>query len=147
MSDFDPPCIPSTQVEIMGYTWTIFADTNEKTIDKIVLVSKALAKRGYSAPKRPVFGAGKPQSKPLTQPLIDGDGEPCCHLHVNRDGKPTRIRWIPPKDGRPGFWGCPSLAQQVAGETINQRGYCDLRFDWPAADAPQNGSHAGGGKR
>jgi len=144
MSDFDPPCIPSTQVEIMGYTWTIFADTNEKTIDKIVLVSRALAKRGYSAPKRPAFGGGKPMQKPLTQPLYDQDGSACCPFHTNRDGKPTRVRWIPPKDGRPGFWGCPSLAQQVAGETINARGYCDLRFDLPAEDVPQNGAHANG---
>lgn len=141
MSDFDPPCIPSTQVEIMGYTWTIFADTNEKTIDKIVLVSRALAKRGYSAPKRAAFGSGKPQSKPLTQPLIDGDGTPCCPLHTRRDGRPAPIRWVPARGDLPGFWGCPSAAQQAPGETINARGYCSLRFDWPAESAPQNGRH------
>ncbi len=133
--------MPSTQVEINGFTWTIFADTNAETIERIVKVSKALAQRGYSAPKRPAFGSGKPQAKPLVQPLIDGDGTPCCPYHTNRDGRPTPIRYIQPKNDLPSFWGCPSLAQQAPGETINPRGYCALRFDWPAESAPQNGRH------
>lgn len=144
MSDFNQPCIPSTQAEIGGYTWTIFADTNAETIERIIKVSKALQRQGFTAPKRPAFGGGKPQSKPLTQPLIDGDGTPCCPYHTQRTGKPTPIRYIGPKDGRPGFWGCPAKRQEVAGETINQNGYCDLRFDWPAESAPQNGAQSNG---
>lgn len=144
MSELSQPCIPSCQVEIGGYTWTIFADTNEETMDKIVKVCRALQKRGYSAPKRTTFGGGKPMAKPLTKPLVDGDGTPCCPYHTNRDGKPTPIRWIIPKGDLPPFWGCPSLAQQAPGETINQRGYCSLHFDWPAESAPQNGAHANG---
>jgi hypothetical protein len=137
MSELSEPCIPSTQVEIGGFTWTIYADTNEKTIDKIELVTRALAKRGYCAPKRVSFGGGgKPPAKPLAQPLVDGDGTPCCPFHTNRDGRPTPIRYIQPKNDLPGFWGCPSQAQQAPGETINQRGYCSLRFDWPAESAP-----------
>jgi hypothetical protein len=144
MSELSEPCVPSTQVEIGGFTWTIYATTNAETLDRIIKVSQALTKRGYSAPKRVSFGGGKPAPKPLTQPLLDGDGEPCCPFHTQRDGRPTRIRWILPKNDLPGFWGCPSQAQQVAGETINQRGYCSLKFDWPAADAPQNGAHTNG---
>lgn len=132
MSELSEPCIPSCQVEIGGFTWTIYASTNAETIDRIVKVSKALANRGYRAPSRSSFGGGKPQSKPLTQPLYDDSGSPCCPLHTNRGGKPTPIRFVAPKDGRPGFWGCPSQAQHIAGETINGRGYCDLRFDLPA---------------
>ena len=132
MSDFPQVAIPSTQVEINGFTWTIYADTNAATLEQIVKVSKALVRHGYSAPKRPVFGGGKPQSKPLTQPLINDHGDPCCPHHTNRNGQATPIRWIGPKDGRPGFWGCPAKAQSVAGEQINQNGYCSLRFDWPA---------------
>lgn len=141
MSEFSQPCIPSTQVEIGGYTWTIYADTDERTIDKIILVTKALQKRGYSAPKRPTFGGGKPQQKPLTQPLVDGDGTPCCPFHTQRSGQPTPIRWIQPKNDLPGFWGCPAKSQGVPGETINGNGFCNLKFDWPAAEAPQNGAH------
>jgi len=139
MSELSEPCIPSTQVEIGGFTWTIYATTNAETIDQIVKVTKALVKRGYSAPKRPAFASGKPPAKPLAQPLIDGDGTPCCPFHTNRDGRPTPIRYIQPKNDLPGFWGCPSQAQQAPGETINARGYCSLRFDWPAESAPQNG--------
>lgn len=139
MSELSEPCIPSCEAEIGGYVWRIFADTNEKTIERILLVTKALKQNGFTAPKRPVFGGGKPTAKPLTQPLVDGDGEPCCVHHTQRDGRPTRIRWILPKNDLPGFWGCPSQAQQVPGEQINQRGYCSLKFDWPASQAPQNG--------
>lgn len=141
MSELSEPCIPSTQVEIMGYTWTIFADTNEETMDRIVKVCRALAKRGYSAPKRVSFGGGKPQAKPLTKPLFDNDGEPCCPYHTRHDGRPARIRWVLPRGDLPGFWGCPSAAQQVAGETLNARGYCALKFDWPVTEAPANGRH------
>lgn len=139
MSELSDPCIPSTQVEIGGFTWTIYADTNVETIDRIVKVSKALTQRGYRAPARMSFGGGKPASKPLSQPLIDGDGTPCCPFHTNRDGRPTPIRYIQPKNDLPGFWGCPSQAQSVPGETINPRGYCAVRFDWPASEAPTNG--------
>lgn len=137
-------CIPSCEVDINGFTWRIYATTTKETIEKIELVSRALAKRGYSAPKRATFGGGRPPAKPLTKPLIDGDGEPCCPVHTQRDGRPTRIRWIQPKNDLPGFWGCPSLAQQVPGEHINPRGYCADHFDWPAEAAPQNGGHANG---
>jgi hypothetical protein len=123
MSDFPQIAIPSTQVEIGGFTWTIYAD---------IKVSKALQRHGYAPPRRPTFGGGKPQQKPLTAPLYRDDGAPCCPFHTNRNGQPTPIRFVASKDGRPGFWGCPSAAQQVAGETINSRGYCDLRFDLPA---------------
>jgi hypothetical protein len=140
MSELSQPCIPSTQAEIGGYTWTIYADTNAETIALIIKVSKALTRQGFTAPKRPTFGGGKPQAKPLTQPLINADGDPCCPYHTQRDGRPSPIRWILPKNDLPGFWGCPSQAQQVPGETINQRGYCSLRFDWPAESAPQNGA-------
>jgi hypothetical protein len=139
MSELSEPCIPSTQVEIGGFTWTIYATTTKETIDKIELVTRALVKRGYSAPKRPAFGGGKPQAKPLTQPLINGDGDPCCPHHTRRDGRPCPIRWVAPRGDLPGFWGCPSAAQSVPGETVNARGYCNLRFDWPAESAPQNG--------
>jgi len=142
MSELSEPCIPSTQVEIGGFTWTIYATTNAETIDQIVKVTKALQRRGYSAPKRAVFGGSKPAAKPLTQPLYRDDGVPCCPLHTNRNGQPSPVRWVEPSNGRPGFWGCPSAAQQVAGETINARGYCDLRFDLPApAETPTNGRH------
>jgi len=143
MSDFPQDCIPSCEAEIGGYVWRIFADTKPETIEKILLVTKALNKRGFSAPKRMAFGGAKPHAKPLTQPLYDQDGTPCCPFHTQRSGKPTPIRFVGPKDGRPGFWGCPSQQQGVPGETINPRGYCDLRFDVPAAEAPQNGAHAG----
>lgn len=141
MSELSEPCIPSCQVEINGFTWTIYADTNEKTIDKIVLVSRALTKRGYRAPVRSSFG-GKSAPKPLAQPLIDGDGTPCCPFHTNRDGRPTPIRYIQPKNDLPGFWGCPAKSQGVPGETINQNGYCNVRFDWPISEAPANGAHS-----
>lgn len=135
------PCVPSTQVEIGGYVWTIYADTTEKTIEQISKVTAALTRRGYSAPKRVAFGGGKPAQKPLTQPLYRDDGTPCCPYHTNRNHQPTPVRFVAPKDGRPGFWGCPSAAQQVAGETINSRGYCDLRFDLPApAEQATNGT-------
>lgn len=132
MSDFNQPCIPSTQAEIGGYTWTIFADTTAETIERIIKVSKALQRQGFSAPKRPAFGGGRPQSKPLTQPLVRDDGTPCCPHHTQRDGRPTPIRYIQPKNDLPGFWGCPSQPQGVAGEQISNRGYCALRFDWAA---------------
>jgi hypothetical protein len=139
MSELSEPCIPSTQVEINGFTWTIYATTTKETIDRIELVSRALTKRGYSAPKRPAFGGGKPQAKPLTQPLIDGDGEPCCPLHTRHDGRPARIRWVAARGDLPGFWGCPSAAQHIPGEQLNSRGYCALKFDWPHEAAPANG--------
>jgi hypothetical protein len=140
MSELSEPCIPSCQVEINGFTWTIYATTTKETIDRIELVSRALTKRGYSAPKRPAFSGGKPQQKPLTQPLIDGDGTPCCIHHTRHDGRPAPIRWVPARGDLPGFWGCPCAAQQVPGEQINGRGYCNLRFDWAASEAPQNGT-------
>jgi hypothetical protein len=134
--------IPSTQAEINGYTWTIYADTNAETIAQIVRVSKALAKAGYTAPKKWSGGfGGKPQAKPLTQPLIADDGSPCCTVHTSRNGSPLPIRFWEGKDGRPGFWGCMSKAQGVAGESINDRGYCSLRFDWPAPKPETNGRH------
>jgi hypothetical protein len=125
MSD---PCTPSTQVEIDGFTWTIYADTTAQTIEQIRKVSRALAKHGYRPPMRAPFGGPRP-TKPLAQPRYNDDGTPCCPFHTQRNGQPTPLRFIGPKDGRPGFWGCPSQSQQVPGETINQRGYCDLRFD------------------
>jgi hypothetical protein len=135
MSELSEPCIPSCQVEINGFTWTIYATTTKETIDKIELVTRALTKRGYSAPRRPAFGSGKPQPKPL----IDGDGEPCCPYHTRHDGRPARLRWVAARGDLPGFWGCPSKGQGAPGETINARGYCALHFDWPNESAPQNG--------
>lgn len=138
MSELSAPCIPSTTVEINGFTWTIFADTTAETIDKIELVTRALVKRGYAAPRRATFGQ-KPAQKPLSKPLIDGDGTPCCPQHTRRDGRPCPLRWVQARGDLPGFWGCPSSAQQLPGEQINAKGYCSLRFDWPAESAPQNG--------
>jgi hypothetical protein len=141
MSELSEPCIPSTQVNIGGFTWTIYASTTAETIDQIEKVTRALVKRGYAAPRRPAFGARPPQ-KPLARPLIDSDGTPCCIHHVNTTtGKPARLKWRKLSDDRPGFWGCMCKAQNVPGEEINQRGYCDLKFDWPAESAPQNGAH------
>jgi hypothetical protein len=126
MSD---PCTPSTQVEIDGFTWTIYADTTRETIDQICKVSKALAKRGYRPP-RPVAGFGGPRAaKPLAQPRYNDAGDPCCSVHLNRNGQPTPLRQVPAKDGRPAFWGCPAKGDGTPGETINPRGYCDLRFE------------------
>jgi hypothetical protein len=143
MSELSEPCVPSTQVEINGFTWTIYATTTAETIDLIVKVSKALTRRGYSAPKRPAFGGLKPQSKPLTQPLYRDDGTPCCPIHHNRNGQPTPVRFVAGKDGRPGFWGCPARSDSSPGETVNQNGYCDLRFSLPDPEpAPTNGAHA-----
>jgi hypothetical protein len=139
MSELSEPCIPSTQVEINGFVWTIYATTSKETIDRIELVSRALTKRGYSAPKRATFGGGKPQSRPLTQPLINQDGEPCCIHHTRYDGAPLPLRWVEARGDLPGFWGCKSKGTGVPGEQVNQKGYCALRFSWPAADAPQNG--------
>jgi hypothetical protein len=139
MSELSEPCVPSCQVEIGGFTWTIYATTTKETIDKIELVTRALTKRGYSAPRRPAFGSSKPAPKPLAKPLIDGDGEPCCCYHTRHDGRPARLRWVAARGDLPGFWGCASKGQGIPGETINQNGYCNLRFDWPAESAPQNG--------
>lgn len=140
MSDFDTPCIPSTQVEINGLVWTIYADTTAATIEKIELVSRALAKRGYKAPARASFGAGQRASKPLTQPLISDAGDPCCPIHKRRTGQPLPIRFYDSHDGRPGFWGCVAKSDGTPGETVNARGYCDLRFDWPSPAAAANGT-------
>lgn len=140
MSEQSEPCIPSTQVEIGGFTWTIYADTNVETIDRIVKVSKALAKRGYRAPLRSSFGGGRPAPKPLAQPVYRDDGTPACPIHHNRNGQPTPIRFVAGRDGRPGFWGCPASSDGTPGETVNQNGYCDLRFALPDPDAaPTNG--------
>lgn len=87
---------------------------------------------GATPPPRPSFGGGKPPQKPLTQPLVNDAGDPCCTVHTRRDGQPLPIRYYAGKDGRPGFWGCIAKAQGVAGEQINQNGYCSLKFDWAA---------------
>lgn len=140
MSEQSEPCIPSTQVEIGGFTWTIYADTNVETIDRIVKVSKALTQRGYRAPARVSFGGGRPASKPLSQPVYRDDGTPACPIHHNRNGQPTPARFVAGKDGRPGFWGCPAKSDGTPGETVNQNGYCDLRFALPDPEAaPTNG--------
>lgn len=102
------------------------------SFDQLIGAVDRLQRLGATPPPRPAFGGARPPQKPLTAPLYRDDGTPCCPYHVNRDGRPTPIRYVGPKDGRPGFWGCPSSAQQVAGETTNARGYCDLRFDLPA---------------
>lgn len=131
--------IPSTQADINGYTWTIYADTTKETIEQIVRVSKALAKAGYTAPKKPSFGGGGFARKPLTQPLVNDHGDPCCTCHHNRNGQPTPIRWVEPSNGRPGFWGCPAKGDGTKDEQLNERGYCSLRFDWPAPKPVTNG--------
>lgn len=141
MSDFNQPCIPSTQAEIGGYTWTIFADTTAETIERIIKVSKALQRQGFTAPKRATFGGGKPMARPLTKPLVDGNGDPCCIHHTRYDGAPLPLRWVEARGDLPGFWGCKSKATGAPGEQVNQKGYCSLRFDWPAESAPQNGRH------
>jgi hypothetical protein len=128
MSELSEPCVPSCQVEIGGFTWTIYATTNAETIDRIVKVSKALSARGYSAPRRPAFGQGKPAAKPLAKPLYNSAGEPCCSVHNRREGQPTPLRKVTTQDGR-SFWGCPAKSDGTPGETINVRGYCDLKFD------------------
>jgi hypothetical protein len=132
MSDFPQSCIPSTQVEINGFVWTVFADTTAETIEHIIKVSQALAKRGYSAPKRISFGGGKPPQKPLAKPLIDGDGSPCCPHHTRYDGQPLPLRWVEARGDLPGFWGCRSKGTGAPGEQLNAKGYCALRFDWVA---------------
>ena len=141
MSELSEPCIPSCQVEIGGFTWTIYATTNAETIDLIEKVTRALQKRGYSAPKRVSFGGGKPFARPLTTPLVDGNGDPCCIHHTRYDGQPLPLRWVEARGDLPGFWGCKSKGTGVPGEQVNQKGYCSLRFDWPAESAPQNGRH------
>lgn len=112
------------------------------SFDQLMSAVERLERLGATPPPRPAFGGGKPQQKPLTQPLYRDDGAPCCPVHTNRNGQPTPIRFVASKDGRPGFWGCPSAAQQAPGETINSRGYCDLRFDLPApAEQPDRSSN------
>lgn len=139
----DAPLFPEPPVatpKAAPVTFTIHASVRGFPIDVAFSGSfdllesavKRLEQLGATPPPRPTFGGGKPQQKPLTVPLYRDDGTPCCPHHTNRNGQPTPIRWVASKDGRPGFWGCPSAAQQVAGETINSRGYCDLRFDAPA---------------
>lgn len=131
MSELTDPCIPSCQVDVLGLTWTIYLNTTKETIDRIELVSRALVKRGYSAPKRATFGGGKPAAKPLAKPLIDGDNTPCCPHHTRFDGRPLPLRWVEARGDLPGFWGCKSKGTGVPGEQINARGYCALRFSWP----------------
>jgi hypothetical protein len=100
------------------------------SVDLLVATVKRLRQLGAVPPPRPVASFGGPRAaKPLAQPRYNDDGTPCCTHHTQRNGQPTPLRFIGPKDGRPGFWGCPSQAQQSPGETINSRGYCDLRFD------------------
>lgn len=104
-----------------------FAGSIEQLTDAV-----ARLQRLGATPPRPSFGGGKPPAKPLTPPAYNDAGDPCCPVHRRRDGGPTPARYWAGSDGRPGFWGCPAKADGTPGETINARGYCDLRFDAPA---------------
>lgn len=73
-----PACVPSTQVDIDGFIWTIYANTTSETIDHIIKVGKALAKRGYHAP---VTSAPAQPIAPIAEPDDLPEGWKLCQKH------------------------------------------------------------------
>lgn len=134
MTDKQPPTI-TIHASLGGFPVDIaFAGS----IEQLQTYVERLHKLGATPPPRPSYG-GKPPARPVTQPRYDDDGTPCCTVHNKRNGRPLPIRFFEGRDGRPGFWGCVAKSDGTPGETINARGYCDLRFDLPAPTEATNG--------
>lgn len=101
------------------------------TVEQLGAMVKRLRQLGALPPPRPVAGGfgGQRLGRARAQPRYNDAGDPCCSVHTNRNGQPTPLRQVPAKDGRPAFWGCPAKSDGTPGETVNARGYCDLRFE------------------
>jgi hypothetical protein len=96
-------------------------NVSDKTIGQIERWITGMLARGWTAPPQPRVGGfgGKPDNR--VDAAFDEDGNEVCPVHK------TRVREYKTQDGRT-FKGCPSKGTGVAGERLNQRGYCEFRF-------------------
>jgi hypothetical protein len=110
----------SISIQLDGFPVTVEFMGNAKKLREVVTILK---NSGATPPPVRSFGGGGSFGKKdnLTDPAFDGDGQEICPIHK----KP--VRSYTTKDGRT-FKGCPSSSTGAAGETLNDRGYCSLRF-------------------
>lgn len=94
---------------------------SDKTLGQIERWIKGMLARGWTAPPVPKSGGfgGRPDNR--VDPAYNDAGEEICPVHK------TKVREYKTQDGRT-FKGCPSKGTGVAGEKLNQRGYCEFRF-------------------
>jgi len=104
------------------------------TAKRLRAAIEALKAAGATPPPVRFFGSGKPPSKPTTQPAYNDAGDALCPTHQKK------LYWMKPKDNWPGKWKCPCKSDGTPGEVINERGYCDLRFELPAPEAKPTNS-------
>lgn len=92
----------------------------DKKIGQVEDLIKTLLARGWTAPPMPRGGFGaRPDNR--IDPAFDDAGNEVCPTHH------VPLRTYKTQDGRE-FKGCPSRGTGAAGEKINAKGYCDLRF-------------------
>lgn len=101
----------------MGVPVDIPVLAGRKQVEALI---KDLLANGWTAPpvSRGGFG-GRPDNR--VEAGHDAAGNEICPIHK------VKIRAYKTKDGRE-FKGCPSKATGAQGETVNNNGFCDLRF-------------------
>lgn len=114
-----PSRVFSTQIEHGGFTFTL--SYNNLTLDALEDLVREFQARGYTAVKPAKAGGFGQRPDNRIDPAFDGAGNEICPMHR------VALRTYTTKDGR-SFKGCPSRGTGVAGEKINDKGYCDLRF-------------------
>lgn len=96
-------------------------NVSDKTIGQIERWIAGMLKRGWTAPPVARGGFGGKADERI-EAEKDAQGNEICPVHK------CKVRTYEGKDGRPPFKGCPSKGTGAAGEKLNPRGYCSLRF-------------------
>jgi hypothetical protein len=108
----------TVSVQMEGFPVTVEFTGNSK---KLKAVLAGLKSAGATPPPVKSFGGGFGKRDDTVEPAYDASGKEICPIH----GK--HVREYKTRDGRT-FKGCPSPSTGAAGEKINERGYCSLRF-------------------